>query len=121
VRRRSNRQRSRRRGHRSEQPAELPRHNLGQESERANHHQGQAKQHPNNTFEIQFFKNPEVTNGGKTLVGSKRLTTDASGNASFTFSTKKAVALGTSITATATKNSMGDTSEFSAPRKVVGS
>jgi hypothetical protein len=39
--------------------------------------------------------------------------TDSSGNASFTFSTKKKVPKGQVVTATATDQTTGDTSEFS--------
>jgi hypothetical protein len=45
--------------------------------------------------------------------------TDGSGNASIGFSTTRKVALRQNITATATNSATGDTSEFSAPRKVV--
>ena len=72
----------------------------------------------NKTFNVQFFSNPEGTDEGKTLLGSKSVTTDGTGNVSLTFSTTKAISLGQNITATATSPS-GDTSEFSAPRKVV--
>jgi CSLREA domain-containing protein len=76
---------------------------------------------PGKTFNIQFFSNPTGTNEGKTLLGSRSVTTSGTGNVSFTFSTKKAIRLGQNITATATNTSTGDTSEFSAPRKVVAS
>jgi hypothetical protein len=72
----------------------------------------------NKTFNVQFFSNPEGTDEGKTLLGSKSVTTNGTGNVSLTFSTTKAISLGQNITATATSPS-GDTSEFSAPRKVV--
>jgi hypothetical protein len=71
---------------------------------------------PNKTFNVQFFSNPEGTDEGKTLLGSKSVTTDGTGNVSFTFSTTKAIRLGQNTTATSPS---GDTSEFSAPRKVV--
>ncbi|MGH3146479.1 MAG: hypothetical protein ACRDTR_11830 [Rubrobacter sp.] len=74
---------------------------------------------PNKTFTVQFFTNPEGTDEGKTLLGSKSVTTNVTGNVSFTFSTKKAIRLGQNITATATNTSTGDNSEFSAPRYVV--
>ena len=74
---------------------------------------------PGKTFQVQFFSNPSGTNEGKTLVGSKSVSTNGKGNASIAFSTKKAIRLGQNITATATSTSTGDTSEFSAPRKVV--
>jgi hypothetical protein len=41
------------------------------------------------------------------------------GRRPFTFKPSQKVALGQNVTATATKNSTRDTSEFSAPRKVV--
>ena len=78
----------------------------------------------NTTYIVQFFSNPSGTNEGKTFIGQKTVTTDASGNASFTFKPSKKVAAGKNITATATRsffNVPGDTSEFSAPRKVVAS
>jgi len=73
---------------------------------------------PDKTFNVQFFSNPEGTDEGKTLLGSKSVSTDGSGNVSFSFSTTKAIRLGQNITATATGPG-GNTSEFSAPRKVV--
>jgi CSLREA domain-containing protein len=72
---------------------------------------------PGKTFNIQFFSNPQGGSQGKTLLGSKSVTTNGSGNVSFSLSTKKRVRLGQNITATAT--GAGGTSEFSAPRKVV--
>jgi hypothetical protein len=51
-------------------------------------------------------------------MGQKSVTTDASGNAAFTFKTKKKVAKGQVVTATATNDSTGDTSEFSAALSV---
>jgi len=74
---------------------------------------------PNKTFQVQFFSNPEGTNEGKTFLGSMSVTTGGLGNVSFTFSTKKTIRLGQNITATATNTTTGNTSEFSAPRKVV--
>ena len=74
---------------------------------------------PGKTFTVQFFSNPKGTNEGKTLLGSKSVSTNGTGNVSFPFSTQKAIRLGQNITATATNASTGDTSEFSGPRKVV--
>jgi hypothetical protein len=65
-------------------------------------------------FVIQFFSNPSG-NEGKRFIGQKSVTTDASGNVSFTKALPK-VAVGKTITATATGSE--GTSEFSAPRKV---
>jgi CSLREA domain-containing protein len=75
----------------------------------------------NKDYLLQFFSNPSGADEGKKLLFSKTVTTDGSGNASFAFATTKQVKLGQNITATATKGSTGDTSEFSAPRKVVAS
>ena len=79
---------------------------------------GNLNSTPNKTFQLQFFSNPEGTNEGKTLLGSKSVSTNGTGNVSFTFSTTKTIRLGQNITATATGPG-GNTSEFSAPRKVV--
>jgi CSLREA domain-containing protein len=70
------------------------------------------------TFKIEFFSNPSGTDEGKTFIGQRSVTTDASGNVSFTFSPANKVPAGQNITATATKTSTGDTSEFSAPKTV---
>jgi hypothetical protein len=72
------------------------------------------------TFTIQFFSSPEKDpsgNGeGKRFLGQKPVTTNADGNASFTF--KKKVPKGRFVTATAT-SLLDGTSEFSNARKVV--
>jgi hypothetical protein len=81
---------------------------------------GKLNSTPGKTFNIQFFSNPKGTNEGKTLLGSRTITTDGSGDVSFAFSTKKTVRLGQNITATATGPG-GNTSEFSAPNQVVAS
>jgi CSLREA domain-containing protein len=73
---------------------------------------------PSKTFRVQFFSNPSGTNEGKTFIGQKSVTTDKSGNATFTFSPASKVALGRTVTATATSPA-GNTSEFSAARTVV--
>jgi titin len=70
------------------------------------------------TIVVRFFSNPSGTDEGKTFIGQKSVTTDVSGNASFTFSPAKKVSLGQSVTATATSQA-GNTSEFSAARTVV--
>jgi hypothetical protein len=79
---------------------------------------GKLNSNPNSTFLVQFFSNPSGTDEGKTLIGQKEMTTDASGNASFSLKTKK-VGKGQNITATAMNKATFDTSEFSAPKKVV--
>jgi hypothetical protein len=72
------------------------------------------------TFTIEFFSNPSGDEGKK-FIGQKSVTTDGSGNASFTFTPATAVSVGQTVTATATSDSTHDTSEFSAPRKVASS
>ncbi len=67
------------------------------------------------TFTIQFFDNPTADPSGygegKTLIGTTTVTTDSSGNASFSPSFSTVVSAGDAISATATDSS-GDTSEF---------
>jgi hypothetical protein len=75
---------------------------------------------PAKTFIVQFFSNPSGEEGKK-FIGQKLVTTDPSGNVVFTFKPASKVATGQTITATATDASSGDTSEFSAPRKVASS
>jgi CSLREA domain-containing protein len=74
---------------------------------------------PNKTFVVRFFSNPSGDEG-RTFIGQKSVTTDASGNATFTFSPTQRVGLGRTVTATTT-SPVGNTSEFSAPRSVVAS
>jgi CSLREA domain-containing protein len=81
---------------------------------------GNLNSTPNETYALQFYSNPSG-NEGKKFIGQKSVTTGGSGNATFTFSPASKVAVGQTITATATKSSTGDTSEFSAPRKVASS
>jgi hypothetical protein len=69
-------------------------------------------------FIVQFFSSPEPDpsgNGeGRKFLGQTTVTTDLSGDADFTFKTRKKVARGQVVTATATNAATGDTSEFSA-------
>jgi hypothetical protein len=82
--------------------------------------QGMLDSTPNKTFKILFFSNPAGDPlEGKKYIGAKSVTTDANGNNSFTFKPANQVPAGRTITATATRNSTGDTSEFSAPEEVV--
>jgi hypothetical protein len=81
---------------------------------------GKLNSTPGKTFKVQFFSNPKGTDEGKKLFFSRTVTTNGTGAASFAFATKKKVDLGQNMTATATSPA-GDTSEFSAPRKVVAS
>lgn len=82
---------------------------------------GKLNSTANRTYTIQLFSNPSGTNEGKKFIGQKSITTDGSGNRSFTFSPAKSVAVGQTITATATRASTHDTSEFSGPKKVASS
>jgi parallel beta-helix repeat protein len=73
---------------------------------------------PSTTFTLQFFSDsPSGASGsaqGRTLLGSLTVQTDATGQASFSFTSLVPVAIGDVVTATATSAS-GDTSQFSAP------
>ena len=85
---------------------------------------GKLDSQVNSPYILQFFSNPSGTNEGKKFIGEKVVATDASGDVTFTFKPNKKVAVGQSITATATRNTFSiptDTSEFSAPRKVAAS
>ncbi len=79
--------------------------------------QGRLSSEPNETYTVRFFSNPSGEEG-KAFIGKKTVTTSVDGLNSFSFSPKKAVAAGKTVTATAT-DSLGNTSEFSAPRTVV--
>ncbi|MGO9469386.1 MAG: beta strand repeat-containing protein, partial [Isosphaeraceae bacterium] len=72
---------------------------------------------PNTSFLIQFFSNitpdPSGFGQGQTFIGSTTVTTDASGNATINFQLPSGVPAGEWVTATATNQSTGDTSEFS--------
>jgi parallel beta-helix repeat protein len=74
----------------------------------------------NKVFNVQLFSNPSG-NEGKKFIGQTAVTTDASDNASFTFTPTTAMAVGQTIKATATDSVASNTFEFSAPRKVVAS
>ncbi len=77
----------------------------------------------NATFTLEFYSNPTVEASGfgegKTYLGSLNVTTDGSGNASFTFISPVGVFGGEHVVATATSAS-GDTSEFSQSRPFLG-
>ncbi len=72
---------------------------------------------PNSQFSLEFFSNPQCDPSGygegANFLGNVTVTTDASGNAAFQATVAPAPA-GSSITATATHLSTGNTSEFSA-------
>jgi len=79
---------------------------------------GSLNSNPNQTFTVQFFRNPPGTNEGKTFLGQKSVSTGSNcTTGTFTFIPNQAVSVGQNITATAT-DSEGNTSEFSAPRTI---
>lgn len=71
---------------------------------------------PSASFTLEFFLNDEIDDSGygegKTYLGSEVVTTDASGNATFSKTLTATVPANGSVTATAT-DSLGNTSEFS--------
>lgn len=75
---------------------------------------------PNTEFIVQLFSNsspdPSGFGEGQRLVGQARVETDSQGNASFSIRARR---LKGHITATATNDATGDTSEFSAAKPVV--
>src|SRR5215211_2025230 len=81
---------------------------------------GTLNSRPFELYTIQFFSSPSGDEG-QTFIGQKVVATDSSGNATFSFTPTTAVALGRQITATATRNATGDTSEFSAAQQVTAS
>jgi hypothetical protein len=81
---------------------------------------GDLNSTPDETFKVQFFSNPPTGGAeGKKYIGAKSVTTNANGNDSFSFSPTQKVPKLHGITATATRYSTGDTSEFSTARVVV--
>ncbi len=72
----------------------------------------------NRDFRVRFFSNPSGSEGKKYLGAKSGVTTNANGNVSFTFEPENKVPAGQTITATATRGSTGDTSEFSANEEV---
>jgi CSLREA domain-containing protein len=77
---------------------------------------GNLNSTPGRTFTVQFFSNPSG-NEGKRFLAHRAITTDANGNAPFSFGLPVNVPAGHFVTATAT--GAGNTSEFSAPRTVL--
>jgi CSLREA domain-containing protein len=79
---------------------------------------GSLNSKPNQTFTVEFFRNPPGTDEGKTFLGQKSVSTNSNcTTGTFTFIPNQAVSAGQNITATAT-DSEGNTSEFSAPETV---
>jgi CSLREA domain-containing protein len=80
---------------------------------------GNLNSEPNGTFKVRYFSNPSGSEGKK-YIGAKSVTTNANGNTgTFTFKPENKVPTGQNVTATVTRNSTGDTSEFSGSEKVV--
>ena len=79
--------------------------------------EGRLNTDPCHTFAIEFFSNPD-DDEGKTFLGQRRVTINEKGDVSSSFSPKRPVRAGATITATATGPD-GSTSEFSAPRAVL--
>ncbi|HVG33668.1 MAG TPA: DUF4394 domain-containing protein [Pyrinomonadaceae bacterium] len=79
---------------------------------------------PNSSFRVEFFSSTaRDTSGfgeGQSFIGTTTVTTDAGGNATFTFNTGSATPSGRFITATTTNNITHDTSEFSFAAEVNG-
>ncbi|VTS06302.1 FG-GAP-like repeat-containing protein [Tuwongella immobilis] len=76
--------------------------------------QGSINSTPNRRFRIEIFANTAASGPeGLLFVGSIEVTSDASGNASFTASLSSIGSQFTTLTATATDLTTGDTSEFS--------
>jgi hypothetical protein len=78
---------------------------------------GTLNSSPNSQFSLEFFASPQCDASGfgegANFLGAATVATDGSGNASFQISVAPA-AVGSSVTATATRLSTDDTSEFSA-------
>ncbi len=85
---------------------------------------GRLNSRPNKSFTVQFFSSPQADPSGfgegRTFLGQKKVATDANGDASFTFVPARKVAVGQTMTATATGPG-GNTSEFSRAREVTPS
>jgi hypothetical protein len=91
------------------------------------HVTGTLNSAPNTTYRIEFFQSDIVDgNGvgeGKVFLAFQDVTTDGSGNATFSVVVPASLAVGQFVTATATNSSLHNTSEFSiaAPIKLPGS
>jgi len=82
---------------------------------------GRLESTPGTSFTIEFYSNPSDTNEGRVFIGQRTVTTTVDGVRSFTFTPSNRVTAGRTITATATRDTTHDTSEFSAPRTVASS
>ena len=78
---------------------------------------------PETDFTLQFFSSPDADpadfDEGKTFLGEKLVTTNENSDRPFTFVPTRTVVPEHKITATATRDSTGDTSEFSESEEVV--
>ena len=79
--------------------------------------EGRLNTDPGHTFAIEFFSNPD-DDEGKTFLDRRRVTTNEKGDVSSSFSPKRQVRSGATITATATGPD-GSNSEFSVLRAVL--
>jgi len=80
---------------------------------------GSLNSTPNSEFLVEFYSNPRGTDEGKKFIGSTQIVrTDADGNATYTLGLFQPIAVGQTVTATATNLADGNTSEFSAPETV---
>jgi CSLREA domain-containing protein len=61
---------------------------------------GSLNSTPNKTFAVRFFSNPSGTDEGKTFIGQESVTTDGSGNVTFSFVPAQKVGSGRTVTAT---------------------
>lgn len=79
---------------------------------------GDLNSTPGRSFLIEFFTNPDCDASGhgegQTLIGTTTVTTNGSGDVSFSASLPVSTTRGEVVTATATDQTTGDTSEFSA-------
>ena len=80
--------------------------------------QGTLDTSPSAQFTVEFFASPSCDPSGfgegAAFIGSTPVTTDSAGHAAFSLTLPASVAIGAKVTATATRLSTGDTSEFSA-------
>ncbi len=87
--------------------------------------EGSLQSAPNQMYSIEFFSSTQCDASsfgqGERYLGHTTLTTDASGDASFSVTLLEATLVGEVITATATRTSTGETSEFSACSSVQSS
>lgn len=86
---------------------------------------GTLATNPSSTLTLEFFASPACDPSGfgegREFLGTTAVVTDAAGNASFDVILPAAVAPGSFVTATATRDASGATSEFSACAPVAGS